>query len=309
MNFSTTKHVRVILPRQALEQIFDECDRFDRDETGGRVLGTYEQLGEKLRLHVSAIIDAGPKARRTAVSFFQDGEYQEKVFRDIERVHPTIEHLGNWHTHHVNGLSHLSGGDLETYHRTVNHENHNCPFFYALLVVDRAHARRGDRYTTKHYLFRRGDDHVYQIPSKHVEIVDTPLATTRATAVDPPPPQNSEAASTIPVRVYDRDVLREFYPALRPFVSEKLGVYWRGPVELVDGSVADLVVMETSSAHSPQYSAILRAPTEDLKKAAELISGHDFASVRAAVIETERQCNRAIYRRSAGTRAAKKTER
>ena len=134
MKFHTTDKVRLSIPKAALIEVFDECDGFDQDETGGRVIGTFDEHRGKLAIHVAGIIEAGPQARRSAVSFFQDGEYQERVFRKIEDQHREIEHLGNWHTHHVNGLQHLSDGDIETYFRTVNHRNHNAPFFYALLV-------------------------------------------------------------------------------------------------------------------------------------------------------------------------------
>ena len=98
----------------------------------------------------------GPNAQRSPTYFLQDGDYQEKLFRAIEASHPDIEHLGNWHTHHVNGYPTLSGGDKTTYFKTVNHEKHNTDFFYALLVVSKN--RGGNpRYEVKHFFFRRGD--------------------------------------------------------------------------------------------------------------------------------------------------------
>jgi hypothetical protein len=122
MNFHMAEDVLLILPQSALTVIFDECDHFDRDETGGRVIGTFKKHSNKLTLQVTGIIESGPQARRTSVSFFQDGAHQEHIFRQIEHRHPEIEHLGNWHTHHVNGLQTLSGGDFTTYQRTVNHQ-------------------------------------------------------------------------------------------------------------------------------------------------------------------------------------------
>src|ERR1700726_902690 len=119
MKFHSTNKVRLVIPKAALTTIFDECDGFDQDETGGRVIGTFEEGRGKLTIHVTGIIEAGPQARRSNVSFFQDGDYQEQVFRKIEDHHREIEHLGNWHTHHVNGLQNLSGGDVETYYRNV----------------------------------------------------------------------------------------------------------------------------------------------------------------------------------------------
>jgi hypothetical protein len=87
-----------------------------------------EANGDHRNIQVWGVLGAGPKAKRSPISFFQDGDYQEKAFRAIERDHPDVEHLGSWHTHHVNGLNTLSSGDLKTYHGTVNHEQHNTGF-------------------------------------------------------------------------------------------------------------------------------------------------------------------------------------
>ena len=74
MRFTKARNVRVNLPKSALEVVFGECDRYDADETGGRILGTYEQRDGKLFITVSGIIEPGPGATRSAVSFFQDGD-------------------------------------------------------------------------------------------------------------------------------------------------------------------------------------------------------------------------------------------
>ena len=298
MNFHKSD-VRLILPQAALKVIFDECDGFDRDETGGRVIGTFEDHKGKLTLHVTGMIESGPQAQRSAVSFFQDGEYQERIFRQIESRHSEIEHLGNWHTHHVNGLQHLSGGDIETYRRTVNHHNHNTSFFYALLVT--AKNRTSDplgRYSIKHYVFRRGDEHIYEIPTKHVQIVDTPLLWPTASPQDAKPSRHlaSDKLGARPERAYDHDILGEFYRGIRPFSSPKLGIYWGGPLELLDGSTVQVVVLEDSAAHRPTYSLTLREPPDFLKGIAEELTRVEFPSARAALITTERSCNRALYR-------------
>ena len=299
MKFHRTSNVRLILPQAALQTIFDECDGFDQDETGGRVVGTFEEHGGKLALQITGIIEAGPQARRSAVSFFQDGEYQERVFRQIETSHPEIEHLGNWHTHHVNGLQTLSGGDIETYHRTVNHHNHNTPFFYALLVT--AKHRTLDplrRYTLKHYIFRRGDERVYEIPPHHIEIVDAPLLWPPKLVHHSVPLSHHPAPGNFgahPDRVYDRDVIGEFFQGIRPFSSATLGFYWRGPLELLNGSAIQIVLVEDSSAETPTYSVTLREPPDSLNGIAEELARKDFPSARAALITTERSCNRALY--------------
>lgn len=308
MKFHATDDVRLIMPKAALQAIFDDCDGFDQDETGGRVIGTFEEHAGKLALQITGIIDAGPQARRSAVSFFQDGAHQERVFRQIESSHPEIEHLGNWHTHHVNGLQTLSGGDIETYHRNVNHRSHNTSFFYALLVT--AKHRTSDplrRYSIKHYIFRRGDERVYEIPQRHVEIVDAPLLWPAVSAHhdkhgDHPTPDKLGAN---PERVYDRDILGEFYPGLRPFTSHKLGLYWRGHIELSDRSNVQVVLVEDSTSRAPTYSVVLREPPDVLKSVTEELGAIEFPSARAALITAERSFNRVLYEHQAHSREAK----
>src|ERR1700730_15426512 len=96
--------ITVTVAQGVLESIFDECDKYDADETGGRLLGTYRRKGSGFEVNCHGVIGPGPGARRSSTSFFQDGDYQEQVFRSIEAANPEVEHLGNWHTHHVNGF-------------------------------------------------------------------------------------------------------------------------------------------------------------------------------------------------------------
>ena len=304
MNVHHRSDVHIVLPKAALLEIFDECDRFDHDETGGRIIGTFNEDRGKLTLYVTGIIEPGPKARRSRVMLFQDGEYQEEVFRKVEEQHREIEHLGTWHTHHVNGLQTLSGGDITTYSKTVNHPNQNTPFFYALLVVAKHRSKDPlDRYSFKHFIFRRGDDDFYEIPSRQVEIVDSPLVwplgqpiikhghyTTRH--AEPSPVGNLVAR---PERVYDRDILAEFYQGVRPFTSPKLGFYWRGNVELLDGSQIQVVLMEDSSSGVTMYSLVIREAPKHLVELAEQISKQEFPSARVALISAERLCNRILF--------------
>jgi len=296
MKFHASENVKVRFPEAALSVIFDECDRFDQDETGGRVIGTFETSGDHLTLNVKGTIESGPHALRTPVSFFQDGKHQERVFRRIERSHPEIEHLGNWHTHHVNGLSRLSDGDVDTYRRTVQHHNHNIPFFYAMLVVAKNKSTKlHQRYDVKHYIFRRDDDRAYEIPSRMVEVVTAPILWPVETEVN-------NAGNSLPgdlrakaQRVYDRDILGEFYREVHPFTSAKLGLYWRGSLELLDGSKMQVVVVENASPSGPSYSIVVREVPSAVKAIADQLAARDFPSARAALIATERLCNRALY--------------
>jgi hypothetical protein len=334
MRFHSIDKVRLVIPKAALTTIFDECDGFEQDETGGRVVGTYHEQDDKLDIHVTGIIEPGPQARRSAVSFFQDGEYQEQVFRKIEDQHRDIEHLGNWHTHHVNGLSHLSDGDIATYHRNVNHHNHNTSFFYALLVT--AKHRSSDplrRYSVKHYLLRRGDERVYELHGRQVEIVDAPLVwpvdgeqhhhghmnpAGHDLAANPAPPlvwpagvghrhhkRGSHSGRDLGAnsdRAYDNDILSDFFPGVRPFSNAKLGMYWRGPLELLDGSKVEVVLLRDADASNPVYTVTLREPPATLKDLAEELATIEFSSARSALITAERSCNRALYLHHGGKR-------
>src|ERR1700675_3772012 len=116
--------MKILIPRKILNGIFNECDKYCDVETGGRIFGFYRKIDSNLYIDVQALIGPGPNARRTSTSLFQDGDYQEKMFRGIEKYYPLIAHLGNWHTHHCNGLQTLSEGDIRTYLKTVNSKNH-----------------------------------------------------------------------------------------------------------------------------------------------------------------------------------------
>lgn len=294
----------VSIARSALESIFDDCDKFEVDETGGRLLGTYQHTNRRLKIEVTNVLDAGPNAQRSPTFFLQDGDYQERRFREIEAEQPNIEHLGNWHTHHVNGYPTLSGGDLETYFRTVNHEKHNTDFFYALLVVSRNSAG-GPRYAVKHFLFRRGDDNVYEIPARDVQVVDTPgqsfahhgarVLPSTATPVAPALGGQME-------RTRDRDFFTEFYPQLKSLISTDSGaVYWKGPVTLVDGSEANVVAMEETQGSRTSYTIATSCKKPEATEIGRRYRQQQFRSAREAVVSIERELNRAIYQEARRT--------
>lgn len=296
--FTNADNVNLVIPRSALEVVFNECDRYDADETGGRILGTYENRGGVLTISVNGIIEPGPSARRTATYFMQDGTYQEQVFREVEEREPSVEHLGNWHTHHVNGMRHLSGGDIETYRRTVEHHNHNTDFFYALLVIEKKHGKAGlQRYTFKNYVLRRGDPETYEIPTSALTLTGAPLIWPSASDV-PGHKKSTEHMDEDALRtnrVYDHDIVSKFYPKVATFKSKELGIYWRGPISLIDGSKLEVVVLEDDSGTVPEYTVTLRNPPEMLVRSTKAIGKEGFASCREALVTTERMCNAELY--------------
>jgi hypothetical protein len=175
-----------------------------------------------------------------------------------------------------------------------------------------------ERYTYKHFIFRRGDDSFYEIAPPHVEIVDSPLvwptappvgharaihvskraeAAYRHVAHSPPAVVRPQVE-----RVYDRDILAEFYQGVQPYSSPKLGFYWRGPIELLDGSKVEIVLIEDSSGGAPMYSLVLRDAPKRLKEVADLLSKQEFSSARGALISAERLCNRLLFKQLGGGR-------
>jgi hypothetical protein len=293
----------VTIARGALESIFDECDQFDSHETGGRLIGTYKKRGSHYDIQMLGVLGPGPQAQRSATSFFQDGEYQEKIFRQIEEKHPDIEHLGNWHTHHVNGLATLSQGDYATYSRIVNHDKHNTDFFYALLVVKKNHGR-DPRYEVKHFLFRRNNESVDEIPNAQVRVVDMPVLW---------PPRNEHAKSPSrssqharehnppnAERVKDQEFFSDFYPGLKALFSKDVGaLYWKGALVLIDGSHAEVLAMENSANGGEQFYSI----TTGRKEFAEAMTEYKtrrFPSARHAVLLLQNDLNQAIYQHKKG---------
>ena len=284
-----------------MESVFEECDRYDSDETGGRMVGHFALERNTLVVRARGVIEPGPNARRTRTSFFQDGDYQTEVFRRIEAEDPTIEHLGNWHTHHVNGHPNLSGGDIATYRRVVNHELHNLDFFYALLVTARREERSGlGRYAVRHYLLFRGDEEVYEVDPGDVRITDEATIWPKDTAgagnglgTDP-----ERMERTVAVRAQDQQVLEVMYPSLRPRLSARSKTFfWKGPLPLVDGTEAGLRILEVEDDEGLAYHLRVSPASAE---AVELCQA-PFRSASEAVRALELSLNRAIYRSAAGS--------
>jgi hypothetical protein len=289
----------ITIARGVLESIFDECDRYDSHETGGRLIGTYTEKNSHYDIQLQGVLPPGPAAQRSATRFIQDGEYQEALFRKIEEEHPNIEHLGNWHTHHCNGLATLSQGDHATYHRIVNHEKHNTNFFYALLVV-RKTPGRDTRYSIKHFIFHRNSNRVDEVPLSDVRIVDAPLLL-------PHTPEREQASSVLTSeprvsvslnaeRVKDQEFFSDFYPGLKALFSKSTStLYWKGNLELVDGSHAQVVAMEDSAEGVPVYSITTDFQKPGIAELIEKYKDHHFKSARHAVLKFQADINRTLY--------------
>jgi hypothetical protein len=301
MGWSRTPRVKVQIPRCVLDAIFDECDKYDSEETGGRLVGFFEGDKKLLQIRIHDVIGPGPKARRTATSFFQDGEYQEREFRRIEESLPSIEHLGNWHSHHVNGLETLSDGDIATYGRTVNHAKHNTQFFYSILVTHKnRYASGSNRYTIKHFLFLRGSPGFKELLGPEIEIVNERVVIQSprnpAPAPSASPFSDGHPLNPLHVRVQDRELILSMYPDIRPFMSEKLeAMYWRGRLDLIDNTSVEVLVMETLECGRPAYEIAISDGAPRNRDAAKQFERQKFSSAQLAIWSLERVLNSGLF--------------
>jgi hypothetical protein len=284
--------IKVLMPSAALEAIFDECDGFDVDETGGRLIGCYRNKWNKYEIEVMGIIDPGPKARRSPTSFFQDGEYQEQIFRSLEEKNPDIEHLGNWHTHHVNGYPTLSSGDQTTYQKIVNHRLHNTGFFYAILVVQKTDDQ--SRYKIKHFLFKKNDPNFYEIPDESIQITDSPIIWPLPVKMPSKCQlQSIEQTEANPERAKDQNFFLEHYPQFKPLFSKSLhALYWKGKLELIDGDFANVILIETKENGRIVYSATVSDHDLSLD-----FTSRSFKTAREAILRIEKEMNKNIFSR------------
>ena len=79
-------------------------------ETGGNLFGYWTPSGDAVIMYV---LGPGRKSVCRFTSFIQDADYlQLHADRLFEEYH--LSHIGVWHSHHGLGLSHPSGGDVQS---------------------------------------------------------------------------------------------------------------------------------------------------------------------------------------------------
>ena len=296
--------IYVEIAGEVLESVFEECDRYDHDETGGRVVGYFSVDRGTLIVQAAGVIEPGPNARRTSTSFFQDGDYQTEVFRRIEAKDPSVEHLGNWHTHHVNGYPTLSAGDVATYRRIVNHHLHNLDFFYALLVTKRNEGRSGlDRYAVRHYVLFRGEDDVHEVRPTEVRVTNRPRIWPKE-VTDPKCDSGAGGAggaggvegdgprAMADVRARDKSLLGVLCPSMEPRLSSRTGTFfWKGSLPLIDGSEMEIRVAEVEGDGGLLYYPVISNASGEVAELCET----PFPSASHAVRALESRMNREIY--------------
>jgi hypothetical protein len=283
--------VEIVIRRGALEAIFDECDRYDHDETGGRLIGKLGSQNGTLTFELQGVIEPGPKTERTSSSLFQDGEYQEKVFRDIEQQNPEIEHLGNWHTHHVNGYPTLSSGDKATYHRIVNHSLHNIDFFYALLVTNKRSRVEGPRYDVRHFIFKRGQQNEIEVSPDRITFSDDACLWPKTSDDQSAETGGRDVQVT---RAWDYQLISRMYPDLKLFQNRNGLIYWKGVVQLSDSSQVSLAVVEDANGELPSYTPMLIDPEGHYTSVAKGLAQLSLPTGIEACGMAERKLNEAV---------------
>jgi hypothetical protein len=165
--------IKVSFDARVFDYIIFEARKYPNAEEGGKYIGKMREIGGGggVSVLVTDFLPGGPQAKRTSVEFMPDGEYQESMFRAIERVEPDVEHLGSWHTHHCNGLDRFSTGDIDGYFRTVNKRAYRPRVFVASLVRSIPSGPSAEGWIS-HFVFVRGDDKFYDV-TRRVEVVDS----------------------------------------------------------------------------------------------------------------------------------------
>jgi hypothetical protein len=172
-NFDGYDHrIGIAFQRRIPQRMVGDIAQYPDVEVGGKYVGVLRRGGAKAGTDFLARIydylDAGPAAIRTPTYHLPDGPYQEALFRNIEASHPDVEHLGSWHSHHPNGFTGLSSGDVEGYLKSVNSPDHNLDIFLATLLIDQSAMDQA-----RHFVFWRGDGHFYEVHPDNISFFST----------------------------------------------------------------------------------------------------------------------------------------
>lgn len=106
-------------------------------ETGGNLFGYWSAEGDAVVVYV---LGPGPKSVRRFTSFTQDADYLQRHVDQLSREH-RLSHIGVWHSHHGLGLSHPSGGDVQSIHEGMYADGlSRCVLAIGVCVRQRASA-------------------------------------------------------------------------------------------------------------------------------------------------------------------------
>jgi hypothetical protein len=242
-------------------------------EEGGKFIGKISQNGNQIKIRVETYIDSGPRVNNSVGHLMPDGEYQEAMFRVLEKFDQDIHYLGSWHTHHCNGLAKLSPGDIRGYTETVNSRQYNLDYFFALLITDLYGAELQKRY----YLFVRNQEyadiwdsavHILKGSSPLEQILksaeETAFAHRRSQAnfyggASEHRPQIEVAADFMQkIRSEDRGWILNNFPSAQTLKAKKDGsIYWRWLISLDYGDLKVRYQYPSDSSSKPAHLEII----------------------------------------------------
>jgi hypothetical protein len=134
---------RVSVSLDVLNSMISRAREYPHDEEGGILVGhidydSWNPLGSFRKplpsVQVLDFIPSGPRTTRSSVSLYSDLEFQEYEFDRLSELDSQVKHLGSWHSHHCNGVSQLSQGDLRTYFNIVESPHHAHDYYVAILL-------------------------------------------------------------------------------------------------------------------------------------------------------------------------------
>lgn len=101
------------------------------NETGGILMGRAEQPD---RVEVRATVGAGPDAIHERTTFEPDQRWQEGEVERLWRLDPTLEYLGDWHSH-PGGRASPSQRDRAVLHLIASSPAARCPTPVMLIIA------------------------------------------------------------------------------------------------------------------------------------------------------------------------------
>lgn len=283
-------------------------------EEGGKFIGKISKNGNQLKITVESYIDSGPRVNNSIGHLMPDGEYQEAMFRVLEKFDPDINYLGSWHTHHCNELAELSPGDIRSYKETLNSQEYGLDYFFALLVT----SLHGAQIQKRYYLFFRDQDGYSELNHSFVHIVPgtSPLesilqnaekaafayrqnrsnllysgayeATSRASQIE------TEADPLEKIRSEDQQWIRGQFPSAKPRRAKKDGsIYWEWQIR---SNAGQLDVYYKHPSNSPSRPAHLEILSEGKPILSEYILLYDsrFEKIRTCLDQAIKKAEQTV---------------
>jgi integrative and conjugative element protein (TIGR02256 family) len=116
--------IRVVsISKKLMDQMIAQSKKSLPNETGGLVLGRYEDD----RVIFVMVSDAGPMAKATPSSFLRDEEYTDRFAQENIAKMEGLRYVGEWHSH-PSGDWLISNGDLKSMTMVANNPAFRTPF-------------------------------------------------------------------------------------------------------------------------------------------------------------------------------------